>query len=70
MYIIKFYYKYKSFYRFLEIIRNGIPEYNIKFNPSKIKTNVGMPYKSMEIKFLKQISIKLPYVEGSYISQT
>ncbi|XP_029169777.1 telomerase reverse transcriptase-like [Nylanderia fulva] len=37
---------------FLEIIKNGIPEYNVKFNPNKIKTNVGLPYTPTKIKFL------------------
>ncbi|CAL1681886.1 unnamed protein product [Lasius platythorax] len=37
---------------FLEIIRNGIPEYNAKFNPSKIQSNVGLPYTPTKIKFL------------------
>ncbi|XP_018050993.1 PREDICTED: telomerase reverse transcriptase-like isoform X1 [Atta colombica] len=38
--------------KFLEIIRNGIPEYGVKFNLDKTRTNVGMPYASAEIKFL------------------
>ncbi|XP_072764366.1 telomerase reverse transcriptase-like [Anoplolepis gracilipes] len=37
---------------FLEVIKNGIPEYNVKFNPSKIQSNIGLPYKSTRIKFL------------------
>ncbi|XP_018402125.1 PREDICTED: telomerase reverse transcriptase-like [Cyphomyrmex costatus] len=38
--------------KFLEIIRNGIPEYNVRFNPNKTRTNVGMPYAPVMIKFL------------------
>lgn len=37
---------------FLELVRDGIPEYNVKFNPSKIETNVGLPDGPMEIKYL------------------
>ncbi|XP_024868448.1 telomerase reverse transcriptase-like [Temnothorax curvispinosus] len=45
--------------KFLETIKNGIPEYNVRFNPNKIKSNVGMPYRRTNITFLKQISITL-----------
>ncbi|XP_018360294.1 PREDICTED: telomerase reverse transcriptase-like isoform X1 [Trachymyrmex cornetzi] len=38
--------------KFLEIIRNGISEYGVKFNPDKTRTNIGMPYAPVEIKFL------------------
>lgn len=38
--------------KFLEFVRNGIPEYNVTFNPSKIQSNVGMPHTSTKIKFL------------------
>lgn len=50
-----------NFYRFLEIVRNGIPDYNTKFNSKKVRSNVGMFYigRSMKIHFLKQISITL-----------
>ncbi|XP_018339322.1 PREDICTED: telomerase reverse transcriptase-like isoform X2 [Trachymyrmex septentrionalis] len=39
--------------KFLEIIGNGIPEYGVKFNPHKTRTNVGMPCAPVEIKFLR-----------------
>ncbi|XP_011864763.1 PREDICTED: telomerase reverse transcriptase-like [Vollenhovia emeryi] len=46
--------------KFLEIIRNGVPEYNTRFNPNKIKTNVGMPYDvPTKITFLKRISLTI-----------
>ncbi|XP_077265301.1 telomerase reverse transcriptase isoform X3 [Temnothorax americanus] len=46
--------------KFLETIKNGIPEYNVRFNPNKIKSNVGMmPYGRTNVTFLKQISITL-----------
>ncbi|XP_020293911.1 telomerase reverse transcriptase-like isoform X2 [Pseudomyrmex gracilis] len=38
--------------KFLEIVRNGIPDYNVKFNPYKIQSNVDVPYKPTKIKFL------------------
>ncbi|XP_018308700.1 telomerase reverse transcriptase [Mycetomoellerius zeteki] len=38
--------------KFLEIIRNGIPEYSVKFNSDKTRTNIGMPYVPVKIKFL------------------
>ncbi|XP_071560903.1 telomerase reverse transcriptase-like [Temnothorax nylanderi] len=44
--------------KFLETIKNGIPEYNVRFNPNKIKSNVGMmPYRRTNVTFLKQIPI-------------
>ncbi|RLU21571.1 hypothetical protein DMN91_005944 [Ooceraea biroi] len=36
----------------LELVRNGIPDYNVKFNPNKIESNVGLPYTPTKIKFL------------------
>lgn len=41
------------YHRFLEIVRHGIPDYNVKFNPHKIQSNVDVPYnKPTKIKFL------------------
>ncbi|XP_011141375.2 telomerase reverse transcriptase-like [Harpegnathos saltator] len=38
---------------FLKIVRSGIPEYNVKFNPNKIQTNVELPfYKKTKVKYL------------------
>jgi len=46
------YYKYNNFSRFLDIIKNGIPEYNVRFDPTKIQSNIEMPCTSVEINFL------------------
>jgi len=46
------YYKCNNFSRFLDIIKNGIPEYNVRFNPTKIQSNIEMPYTSGIIEFL------------------
>lgn len=40
------------FYSFLEKIHNGVLEYNVKFNPSKIQKNVSLWDKVKEITFL------------------
>ncbi|XP_025271024.1 telomerase reverse transcriptase-like isoform X2 [Camponotus floridanus] len=37
---------------FLKIIRNGIPEYNVKFNPSKIQSNIESSCNPIKIRFL------------------
>lgn len=35
------------------MIKNDIPEYNVKFNPSKIQTNVELSsYKHTKVKYL------------------
>lgn len=43
---------------FLKIIRNGIPEYNVKFNPSKIQSNIESSGNPIKIRFLGR-NIKL-----------
>ncbi|KAL6255805.1 hypothetical protein P5V15_013048 [Pogonomyrmex californicus] len=40
---------------FLEKIRNGIPEYNVTFNPDKIQSKTSPSKGPIKIKFLKQI---------------
>ncbi|XP_025075845.1 telomerase reverse transcriptase-like [Pogonomyrmex barbatus] len=40
---------------FLEKIRNGIPEYNVTFNPDKIQSKTNPSKGPIKIKFLKQI---------------
>ncbi|KAL0100133.1 hypothetical protein PUN28_019522 [Cardiocondyla obscurior] len=44
--------------KFFEIIKSGIPSYNVKFNPNKIKTNLFVN-EPIIITFLKKITIKL-----------